>query len=77
MRLLVARSQGRWVMGVRMKLRKVSTGTPGGDGAVSRLCQCEHPGCTAALQDVITGGNGVKGAQEHRVISCNCIWLHN
>ena len=52
-------------------------GTPGGDGAVSRLCQCEHPSCTAALQDVITGGNGVKGAQEPRVISCNCIWLHN
>ena len=52
-------------------------GTPGGDGAISRLYQYEHPGCTAALQDVIIGGNGVKGTQEPRVISCNCIWLHN
>ena len=24
-------------------------------------CITEHPGCAAALQDVITGGNGVKG----------------
>ena len=38
-------------------------------------CITEHPGCAAALQDVIIGGNGVKGTKEPRVTPCTCMRL--
>ena len=67
MRLVAARSHGSWVMGGRTRLWKVSTGTPGGDGAISRLHHWASWLCCSSARCYHWGkwSKGYKGTQSY------------